>query len=142
MPDKAEAGTIFIREGTILPSSLHLETSPYIPGWRSVKNFDRHGLDREISGVGWTFFCLAGDIQATVFGNEGRDGVSRAVRQILAKLKTAEFNSLEITEVVTKYFLGVPCTNVHARSRHIQESVFLFRAGDVREWRQARPAAA
>jgi hypothetical protein len=104
VPDKAKAGTLFIREGTIFPNPVHFETEPYLPGWSLVKNLDGHGLDREIGRAGWTFFCLAGDIQATVLGN-----------------------SLKITEVVAKHFLGVPCTNVHARSRHIQESVFLFR---------------
>jgi hypothetical protein len=140
--DKAKAGTLFIREGTILPGPLQLETEPYIRGWRLVKYFDGHGLGREIGGAGWTFFCIAGDIQATAFGHAARDGVSRAVRGILEKLKPAEFNSLEITEVVSKHFLGVPCVNVHARSRHIQESMFLFRAQGVKEWRQAMLAAA
>ena len=142
MPAKAETGTLFIREGTILPSSLHLEADPYIPGWRSVKNLDSHGLDREISGAGWTFFCLAGEIQATVFGRGGPDRVSKAVKRILARLKSSEFNCLEVTGVVSTRFLGIPCTKVHARSRHIQESVFLLRAKDVQEWKQPRLAAA
>jgi hypothetical protein len=142
VPDEAKVGTLFIREGTILPGPLQLEPEPYIPGWRLVKNLDGHELGREMSDAGGTFFCIAGDIQATVFGHEGRNGVSRAMRRIVAKLKSAEFNSLEITEVVPTHFLGVPRVSVHTRSRHIQETMFLFRAKDLREWRQAELAAA
>jgi hypothetical protein len=36
--------------------------------------------------------------------------VSRAAKRILAKLKLTEFNSLEITEVIPKHFLGMPLT--------------------------------
>ena len=60
-------------------------------------------------------------------------GPIKGVKRILAKLKTPDFNCLEITEVVSKRFLGLPCTSVRARSRHIQESVFLFRSRGVSE---------
>lgn len=141
MPNKTEAGTLLIREETVVPGAV-LETEPFAPGWKLVLNLDRRGLDQQIRSAGWTFFCLAGEIQATTFGRRGQDGVSRAVKRILAKLKSPEFNCLEITEVVSKRFLGMPCTNVHARSRHIQESIFLVRAKDVPEWGQARRAVA
>jgi hypothetical protein len=142
VPSKTEAGTLLIREKTVVPGAVGLETESFAPGWRLVLNLDRRGLDQQIRSAGWTFFCLAGDIQATVFGRKRQDRVSRAVKRILAKLKSPEFNCLEIAEVVSKRFLGMPCTNVHARSRHIQESVFLVRTKDVPEWDQARRAVA
>ena len=141
MPHNSMERMIFTREDALLPASLQLDTEPYIAGWRLVKNFDAVGLGRQISGAGWTFFCIAGEIQATAFGREEQDRVRSAVKRILAKLKSSEFNSLEISGVVSKRFLGVPCTNVHARSRHIQESVFLFRAKESRDWGQTRLAA-
>lgn len=144
MPSKTAEGTLLIREETVVPGAVRLETESFAPGWRLVINLDRRGLDRQIRGAGWNFFCMAGEIQATAFGRKGQDGVYRAVKRILAKLKSPEFNSLEITGVVSKRFLGVPCTNVHARSRHIQESIFLVRTNDVRSgakqgWRPAEP---
>ena len=145
MPDAIETGTILIKEGTLLPEALRFESEPYAPGWRLVKNIDGYGLDRKIHEAGWTFFCLAGETKATVFGIDEEKMVRRAVRQILAKLKSEKFNSLEITRVTSvasKRFLGVRYVTVSAQSRHIQESLVLFRAKDHQEWDRARLAAA
>ncbi len=142
MPDTIKTGTILIKEGTLLPEALQFESEPCAPGWRLVKNLNGYGLDRKIHEAGWTFFCLAGEIKATVFGFEGQKTVRGAVKRILTKLKSEKFNSLEITQVHLQRFLGMPYASVFARSRHIQESVFLFRAKDLPVRDQARLAAA
>jgi hypothetical protein len=54
--------------------------------------------------------------------------VRRAIARILASPKSEGFNSLEITRMTPKRFLGVPYMSVGAQSRHIQESLFLFSA--------------
>ena len=141
MPDAIITGTILIKRGTPLPEALRFESEPCGPGWGLVKNLDGYGLDRKIIEAGWTFFCLAGEIKATVFGFDRQTTVGRAVQRILARLKPEKFNSLEITRMVSKRFLGVPYASVSARSRHIQESVFLFRAGEHPERGPARLAA-
>ena len=141
MAETIKTGTILIKDGTFLPDALQFESEPCATGWRLVKDLDGYGLDRKIHEAGWTFFCLAGEIKATVFGFEGQETVRRAVKRILAKLKSEKFNSLEITRVASKRFLGVPYASVSARSRHIQESLVLFRAKDLQEWDRARLAA-
>ena len=142
MPDTIKTGTILIKDGTFLPDALRFESEPCATGWRLVKNLDGYGLGRKIHEAGWTFFCLAGEIGTTVFGFDGQKTVRRAVKRILANLKLEKFNSLEITGVASKRFLGVPYASVSARSRHIQENVFLLRAKDHQEWERARFAAA
>ncbi len=142
MPDTIKTGTILIKEGTLLPGALRFESEPCVPGWRLVKDLDGYGLDRKIHGAGWTFFCLAGEIGATVFGFDGQKTIRRAVERILANPKSERFNSLEITRVASKRFLGVPYASVSAQSRHIQESLVLFRAKDLQQWDRARLAAA
>ena len=100
MPDVTQAGRIFIRDGTLLPKTLQIESEPYTPGWRSVKNLDGYGLGRKIHDAGWTFFCLAYETKATVFGIDGEKMVRRAIERILANRKSSEkFNSLEIARV-------------------------------------------
>jgi hypothetical protein len=141
MAETIKTGTILIKDGTYLPDALQFESEPCATGWRLVKDLDGYGLGRKIHEAGWTFFCLAGEIKATVFGFEGQETVRRAVKRILAKLKSEKFNSLEITRVASKRFLGLPYASVSARSRHIQESMFLFRAKDLQEWDRARLAA-
>src|SRR6266513_3482423 len=123
MSDTIKTGTILIKEGTLLPEAVRLESEGCVPGWRLVKDLDRCGLDREIREAGWSFFCLAGEIRATVFGIDEEKMFRRTIAEILARLKLEKYNSLEITRVASeasKRFLGVPCVTVSAQSRHIQ----------------------
>ena len=145
MPDTIKTGAILIKEGTLLPEAVRFESEPCVPGWRLVKDLDGCGLDRKIRDAGWTFFCLAGQLGATVFGIDEQKTLSRAVGQILANLESAEFNSLEIMRVTSeasKRFLGVRYVTVSAQSRNIQESAFLFGAKDLPVRDRARSAAA
>src|SRR6266436_4799643 len=138
MSDTIKTGTILVKEGTLLPEVLRFESEPCTPGWRLVKNLDGYGLGRKIHEAGWTFFWLAGEIGATVFGFDRQKTVRRAVKRILANLKSGKFNSLEITRVASKRFLGLPYASVSAHSRHIQENEFLLRAKDHQEWDRAK----
>jgi hypothetical protein len=78
---------------------LSMESEPFSPGWRIVKNLDRQKLTREIEGANWNFFYLAGEIRTTVFGRGGLGTLRRAVKRIVAKQEgqSFSFNSLEIT---------------------------------------------
>jgi hypothetical protein len=136
MADTIKTGSILIKDGTSLPDALRFETEPCATGWRLVKNLDGYGLGRKVHEAGWTFFYLAGEIKATIFGFHRQRIVRRAVRRILANLKSEKFNGLEITQVAAKRFMGLPYATVHAHSRHIQESAFLLPVKDV--WEQDR----
>jgi len=144
MTDVTEAGRIFIREGTPLPETLQLESEPYTPGWRSVQSLDGYGLGRKIHDAGWTFFCLAYETKATVFGIDAEKMVRRAIERILVnrEAEAEKFNSLEIARVgwwASRYFLGIRHVTVSARSRHIQESPFLFRP-NAKDFEVAAPS--
>jgi hypothetical protein len=125
--------TVFIREGTPLPTMRSMDSEQFLPGWRIVKNLDRQELTREIEGANWNFFYLAGEIRTTVFGRGGLGTLRRAVKRIVAKQEgqSFRFNSLEITKVASKWFLGIPLTSVTAHSRHIQLGIALIPAKDV-----------
>jgi len=133
MPEAIKTGTILIKDGTFLPDALRFESEPCATGWRLVKNLDGYGLGRKVHEAGWTFFYKAGELKATIFGFDVQKTVRRAVKRILANLKPEKFNSLEIARVASKRFLGVPYVSVLAHSRHIQESMFLFRAKDLQD---------
>jgi len=141
MAQTIKTGTILIKDGTVLPGELQFESEPCATGWRLVKNLDGHGLGQKIHEAGWSFFYLAGEIRATIFGFDGQKTVRRAVKRILANLRPDKFNGLEITQVEAKRFLGFPYASVCAHSRHIQENVFLLQAKDHREWDRAKLAA-
>jgi hypothetical protein len=122
--------TVFIREATPLPANLPIESEAFLPGWRVVKNPDRSTLARNIEGANWNFFYLAGDSRATVLGRDRPGTLRRAVKCVLAKQEGQKFNSLEITKVVSKRFLGIPFISVTAHSLHIQQGIGLVPAKD------------
>src|SRR5690348_5751402 len=130
MPDTFKTGTILIREATPLSANLPIESEAFSSGWRVIKNLDRSTLARNIESANWTFFYLAGEIRATVLGRDRPGTLRRAVKCVLVKPRGQKFNSLEITKVVSKRFLGIPFMSVTAHSRHIQQGVGLVPAKD------------
>jgi hypothetical protein len=135
MTHEITTGAILIKDNALLPKELQFESETCVPGWRLVKGFDGYELDREIQKEGWHFFCLAGEIKATVFGMDEQHMVHRAIERILANSKSEKFNSLEITRVASvgsQRFPLVHYVTVSASSRHIQESMVLFSIEDSR----------
>ncbi len=139
MPDTNRARTILIREDTPLATNLSIESEAFLTGWGVVKNLDRSTLARNIEVANWNFFYLAGETRATVLGRDGSGTLRRAVKRALAKQKGQKFNSLEITNVVSKRFLGIPFISITAHSRHIQKGIGLVPA---REFVLTMPVAA
>jgi hypothetical protein len=128
--DTNKSGTIFIREDTPLPEDVSIESEAFLPAWRVVRNLDRSTLARNIERTKWFFFYLAGEMRATVLGRDLPGTLRRAVKRVLAKQEGRKFNSLEITKVVLKRFLGIPYMSVTAHSRHIQQGIALVAAKD------------
>ena len=141
MPQTIEIGTLLIRKGTPLPETLPIESDPYLNGWRRVKNLDKSGLDRKLCEAGWSFFYMAREVDAIVLGPESDKTIRRAVKHVIANMKSEKFNCLEISDVSAKRFLGLPYLTVAVHPRHIQESVCLFHAKRISEWQQAKLAA-
>ena len=123
------SGTILIRENTILPAGLAIESEVFLPGWKVIRNLDASALARNIEGANWNFFYLAAEMRATVLGRNRSGTLRRAVKRVLAKHEK-QFNSLEMTRVVSKRFLGIPFMSVAAHSRHIQQGICLVPAKD------------
>jgi hypothetical protein len=123
--DTNGTGIILINEGALLPPGAAIETEPFLPGWRAVKNLDRTALTQNIKAAHWTFFYLAGDIRATVLGSNRPATIRKAAKRALARQDGRIYNALEITSVEAKNFLGIPYVSVIAHSRHIQQDLCL-----------------
>src|ERR1035441_9622816 len=136
MSENIKSGTLLIKDGTLLPESIRFEGNPYLQGWR-LANLDSAELDRKLCDSGWTFFYMAGEVDATSFGGMSEKTITRAVKKLIANMKSPRFNCLEISRVAAKSFLGLPYVAVAGHLRHIQESIYLFHAKRVSEWDRA-----
>jgi len=132
MPPTVQVGTILIEEQPLIAKVLGLESEPYSGNWGAVKAFDSSALDRKIHAAGWNFFFMAAEVKVMFFGALGAKKIQNALERILVKVRRQNFNSLEVTGIVAKRFLGVPYVTVSAHSRHIQQSCYLDSAQERR----------
>jgi len=123
MPPAVRVGAILIEESP-LTQLLGLEREPYSGNWSLVKALDG-ALDRKIRASGWNFFFMAAEEKAMFFGAPGVQKIQDALKRILGKVEQQHFNSLEVTGIVGRRFLGVPYTIVSAHARHAQQSCYL-----------------
>jgi hypothetical protein len=120
MPDAITAGDLLVQEGTNLPGSRTLLAEAGPNGWAAVK--DNHlTFEKAVDEAGWTFFFMAGEIKATVFGFDRQKALRAALKRLLTNVKSQHCNSIEITGVMGKSFLRVPYVSVLAHPRHLQK---------------------
>jgi hypothetical protein len=120
-----QVGSILVEESPRMTQALGLESEPYSGNWCLVKLLRGFPLDRKIRASGWNFFFMASEVKATIFGALGTNKIQKALERILEKVKGQHFNSLEVTGIVERRFLGVPYAVVSAHSRHVQQSCYL-----------------
>jgi hypothetical protein len=125
MPSRVQVGSILMKEWPGKPQLLGLESEPCSGEWSLLKVMDAFTVDRKIHAAGWNFFFMAPEFNASFFGTIGVEKIQKALARILAKVEPQHFNSLEITGIVGRRFLGVPYVTVSAHSRHMQQSCFL-----------------
>jgi hypothetical protein len=117
-------GAILIKKGTPLPEPLRLGADSQATGWASVTNtLDGHELEHKLSSGGWTFFYIAGAIRTTVFGFDRAKMIHAALQRLLASVKLHKCNCLEIDDIATRSFLGMPYISVTGHTRNIQKGV-------------------
>ena len=124
-------GTILIEQGTPMPHSMNVGTEPYDLGWSAITNLTRSELARQLKGVGWTFFYMAGEVKTTGFGFDERSRIRRAIAQTIKAVQREAFNCLEITHITQNSFLGVPRIKIRAHGRHIQVGPLFHRVPRV-----------
>jgi hypothetical protein len=117
-------GTILMDKDTLRPQCLQLEDEPYPNAWMPVKhNLTTHELEKELSTTGWTLFYLASPIRTTTFGFNRAKMIHAALKRLIAQAKLRKCNCLEIDDVATRSFLGMPYVSVSAHPRHIQKGL-------------------
>jgi hypothetical protein len=121
MATTVKVGTIFVQNRPLILRTLGLESEPYEGTWDVLHSLPNVGLDQEIRSSGWNYFFIGAEVRASVFGRLTARRVRRALEQIFAKVRDADFNCLEVTEIIEKRYLGIPYITMCAHSRHIQQ---------------------
>jgi hypothetical protein len=68
---------------------------------------------------------MATEIKAIILGALGTNKLHNALLRILQTVRARHFNSLEVTGIFEKRFLGLPYVVVSAHPRHVQHSCYL-----------------
>jgi hypothetical protein len=117
-------GAILVEESTLLPEPLHLENESDGNGWaRVANNVDDHQLEKALATAGWTFFYVAGTVSGFGFGFERQKMIDGALKRLIRAVSRQKCNCLEIDEVTTRTFLGMPYVSISAHARHIQNAM-------------------
>src|SRR5271169_5931309 len=120
MPNTIQAGTILVKQSTLL-QSLGVGSEIYSENWRSLGILESSGLDQKVRAAGWNLFFMAGELRAVVPAWGGQNTLRRGVKRLLAQTRLQHFNCLEVSHILKKHFLGIPYLSIAAHSRHLQE---------------------
>lgn len=117
-------GTILMEQGTSRPQCFQLEDDPYRNAWMSVKHIlTSYEREQELAATGWTFFYMANTISTIAFGFDRARVIHAALKRLIANAKRQKCNCLEIEDIATHSFLGMPYVRVSAHARHIQKGM-------------------
>ena len=113
-----------IEKGTPLPQCFRTETESYPGAWIAIdSSLNFHERENELAATGWTFLYMASKVRATAFGFDRPKTVYKALNRLIAVARLQKCNCLEIDEVATHSFLGMPYVSVSAHSRNIQKGL-------------------
>jgi hypothetical protein len=116
-------GTVFVDDDLLLPEGVKFQSHRYSRNWR-LADIDGGALDKLIRAAGWSFMFLGQREDAIALGSGG-GALCRVLNRILIRIERLGFNSLELTAIRNRRFLGIPYTAITAHPRHIQESGIL-----------------
>ena len=107
------------------PHCFELEHGPYPDSWVSVKhNLTSYELERELVTAGWRLRDKAGSITTTSIGFDRAKMMNAALKRVITIVRQQECNCVEIDDVETHTFLGIPYISVYAHARQIQRVTF------------------
>jgi hypothetical protein len=120
------SGTILIAKNAPCPPCVQVEDQHFPDAWVSIAhNLPAHELEKQLNIAGWTFFYMASAVTTTAFGFDRTKMTNAALQRAITSVSRQKCNCLEIDDVTTHSFLGIPYISLSAHPRHIQKgSVF------------------
>jgi len=124
MSNEIQAGTTMIQSSPPL-QWLGMESQLYSGSWSALGIFDSSGLDRRVRTAGWNLFFLADELRTVVPAWGGQNSVRTGLKRLLARTGLRHFNCMQVSQVVTKRFLGIPYVSIVGHALHIQKGHML-----------------
>jgi hypothetical protein len=111
--------SMFLREGSVLPSGFDLSQEKFIENWMSIRDTTPFALDIKVRAAGWHFFWVQDVLNSSALGRSEASASSHAIARSLKKVRDP-FNAAEIQLIKVKRYLGFWVANVMLITRHIQ----------------------
>jgi hypothetical protein len=126
MKHEIKTGTVFVENGTRMPTFFNAESGPYLNGWASMEGSAWRQFRKSLNAAGWTYFNIGLELKITVFGFDRQKMVSKAVQK-LSKLATSRAcNCVELSQMTTTRWIRMPSLTVYAHARKLQESTSVW----------------
>src|SRR5512146_563404 len=122
-------GMTLVRRGTEFPPGLQVETTEYCHDWEVIESSDNIGA--RLRSSGWNLFFIASAVKSTCLG-VGDANLRKGVNRLLKQIRILNVNSLRVTQIASKSFLGIHYHVLLAHPCHIQQGCFL-QAADARK---------
>src|SRR6476659_6174956 len=117
------SGTILLAKDASRPPCIQLEDHSFPDAWMSVAhNLPSQEMEKQLTAVGWTFFYMASAITTTAYGFDRTKMMHSALQRVITSVKGQKCNCLEIDNVTTSSFLGIPYVTLSAHPRHVQKN--------------------
>ncbi len=114
-------GTILMGKDTLRPRCFHLEaTRLRIPGYRSSTISSHSTNSKGNSPPQYGHCSLADEVGTASVGFDRAKMIRAALKRLITSVKAQKCNCIEINDVKTHSFIGVPYVRISARPRHIQ----------------------
>lgn len=117
-------GSVLIKSDISLPKWFRFDCEDY-GRWKKLFDVDSHAVERTALAVGWHFSYLAKAVKCTAFGLTRWSAMQRAARKLVEMAGVSSFNSLEITEIAARRWVGLYHATVGAHPRHLHRTPFL-----------------
>jgi hypothetical protein len=129
---RLEVGSKLVEQGAHLPRVLELNSLNFLDCWRVMSCRDRRTFFDQVDASGWHLFFIGGRLNTVSLGTNREDAIRRGVKRLAARVRSDSYNCMEITEISTRRFLGIPYVFIAADMLHIQHG-FILDGQDTRK---------
>lgn len=125
MAANLQVGSKLVEVGTPLPQVLEENSTKFLHHWRVMMSTSRETFFNQVAASGWHLLFVADRLNTVSVGVNRDDALQRGVRRLAARVRSESYNCLEVTDIKTRHFLGIPYLYIAADMLHIQQGFVL-----------------